>query len=173
MNDDKARRPSVTPLSPSLPLPPPKADSVAGSPASPEEALAAAQRIKQCGSSCIDGSHPVGRGERLDPPPQSGHITDELVRANDLSVVGLSPRLLDIEKFFPDWRKHKAEALLKVLSERYSIDPSVKNSLLLQQAVNRLTSGGAITSRVHDEIQKAIKVLHRKPDALSVPRADI
>jgi hypothetical protein len=90
-------------------------------------------------------------------------LTPEVVRDNDRSVISLAPDLLGFEAFVPELRGMKPEARLRVLSERYSHDPTVNNSLLLQQAINRLTTGGPIHEHLRADIDKALKVLHQRP----------
>lgn len=161
-------RSPTLPLAPTLPLPPPRSPTLPMSPLGTvdEVAAAAAARAGELATAQLFPSDPigVGGGGRVEPPAlQALKLTPEVVRDNDLSVIGLSPDLLGFESFVPELRGVKPEARLRVLSERYSRNPTVNNSLLLQQAINRLTTGGPISEHLRKEIDKAIEVLHRTP----------
>jgi hypothetical protein len=165
---DNGKRSGVLPLSPTLPLPPPSSPTIPIPPLGTidDVAAAAAARAAELGSVQIFPSDPigVGGGGRVEPPAmQALKLTPEVIRDNDLSVIGLSPDLLGFESFVPELRGLKPEARLRVLSERYSNDPTVNNSLLLQQAINRLTTGGPISEHLRKAIDKAIEVLHQTP----------
>lgn len=166
--DDNARRPRVLPLSPTLPLPPPQTPALPVAPpgALDEVAAAAAARAAALSTAQIFPSDPIGvsGGGRVElSAVQAQKLTPEVVRENDLSVIGLAPDLAGFESFLPELRGAKPEARLRILSERYSHDPTVNNSLLLQQAINRLTTGGPIHEHLRQAIDKAIEVLHRTP----------
>jgi hypothetical protein len=144
---DGGERSGILPLSPTLPLPPPRTPEAIGAVA-------------------IFPSDPigVGGGGRVEPSALHAHtLSPELVRANDLSMVSLPPDILGFESFVPELAGLKPEARLRALSERYSQHPTLNNSLLLQHAINRLTTGGPVSQHLRAEIDKAIAVLHRTP----------
>lgn len=172
---DNGKRSGVLPLPPTLPPSPSQAPGVAlpppRSPTIPlgtldEVAAAATTRAAELGAAQIFPSDPigVGGGGRVElSASQARKLTSEVVRENDLSVIGLSPDLLGFESFVPELRGLKPEALLRTLSERYRHDPTVNNSLLLQHAINRVTTGGAVSGHLRETIDQAIEALHRTP----------
>ena len=165
---DNGERPGVLPLSPTLPLPPPRSPTIPIPPLGTldEVSAAATARAAELGAAQLFPSDPigVGGGGRVElSAAQAEKLTPEVVRDNDRSVISLAPDLLGFEAFVPELRGMKPEARLRVLSERYSHDPTVNNSLLLQQAINRLTTGGPIHEHLRADIDKALKVLHQRP----------
>jgi hypothetical protein len=141
--------------SPTLPLPPPHERN-------PENALRTARRIKEAGMS-DDGSRPIAKGARTEPAPHHlANLTPDLIRNNDLSLVGPSLGRFGIDKFLPELNRQKPDAVLRRLAERYRENPNVNNSLLLQHAVNSLSSAGWASAHLRQEIDRAVSVLHKK-----------
>jgi hypothetical protein len=179
MNGNPTEKARVLVQSPTLPLPPPHEagrtamERLLGSLGS-DEIQVLAERLKT-DPALLTGpvQSPSATIAKSEPPPHIEPLTRDLIAKNDLHQKALPSYLYEIERFLPELRKKKPEQVLHILSQRVRTDPSPSNLALLQQAVNRITSTGAVDTHLKAEITKAIKVLHSKSDTGSGKLDDI
>ncbi len=165
--------------SPTLPLPPPGDPGEAATAnllnrLSPDE-------IAQLGEALKSNPNLLGRkvqaaaevASKAEFPSHLAPVTREDIARNNRCLKAMPPHLQSIENFLPELKKKKPEQVLHILGERYSRSPTAANATLLQHAVNRITTTGAVEPHIKRAITAATEVLHRKSAADGTKTDDI
>lgn len=85
--------------------------------------------------------------------------TTEEIKANDHDVVSRSELMPDLTQFISDYTESEPRALLRTLSTKYRVNPSLSEQLLIENVINKITSIGQVDRDDEKMIAEAIKVL--------------
>lgn len=96
---------------------------------------------------------------RVEPLPHEIRPSAEEIRANDLDHFERKTVLADVERFLPDLAMKDPKETLSMLASRCKDAPSFNNQLLVEDAINRLTTQGELDGKTEKLVTDAIKVL--------------
>lgn len=96
---------------------------------------------------------------RVEPVPHEIRPTTEEIRANDLDHFERRAVLGSVERFLPDLATKGPKETLSLFASRCKDSPSFNNQLLVEDAINRLTTQGELDDKTEKLVTDAIKVL--------------
>jgi hypothetical protein len=104
-------------------------------------------------------SNPAFRFQAVEPLFHEIRPSPEEIKANSEDYVAAKPLLIDIGRFVPELEKEDPRKVLSILTERCKKDPSECNQLLVENAINRLTFGGALDKDTERLVTEAVEML--------------
>jgi hypothetical protein len=116
-------------------------------------------------------AQPVSDVFDVEQPRHLEPITREIITANDRSTVG-APLFREIESFVPDLVGLSPIKALETLEARFKSDPSFDNGLLLQAAINRITTTTVSDSYHAQAVERAAQLFSVEDKKNSPPRTD-
>ncbi len=124
-----------------------------------ERALAIKQKYGEAGS----GAQAASRIRPVQPLAHEIRPTLDEFRANDLDHFERKPALANIERFMPELAGKDPREALSLLVSRCKETRSAGNQLLVEDAINRLTTQGELDEYAEKVVGDAIKLLGAEP----------
>lgn len=113
----------------------------------------------------------ISEGFSLNHPPYLAKLTAEVIAANDRSTEG-APLLHQIESFVPELSGQTPLQALETLEARFKADPSAQNGMLLQAAMNGVTTAITPNEQKVQALDRASALFGVEDTKNSPPRTD-
>ena len=118
-----------------------------------------------------DQPNVLSHGFEVEQPHHLEKLTQATVAANNRSAVS-APLLQQIESFVPDLVGLSPLKALEKLEARFKSDPSAQNGLLLQSAINRITTRQTLDADHTHAVNRAVALFGVEDTKHSPPRTD-